>query len=114
MLVKIGEQPDNLKTLTARVCWMDVEPLISGKTYLIQHGVNRQKAKIVAINSILEIESFEEHSNVDGLKLNQIGYVAFKLAGYVFVDSFEANPNNGAFIIIDEYSNSTVGVGFVV
>lgn len=114
MLVKIGEQPDNLKALTARVCWMDVEPLISGKTYLIQHGVNRQKAKIVAINSILEIESFEEHSNVDGLKLNQIGYVAFKLAGYVFVDSFETNPNNGAFIIIDEYSNSTVGVGFVV
>ncbi len=114
MLVKVGEQPDNLKALTARVCWMDVEPLTAGKTYLIQHGVNLQKAKILAINSILEIESFEEHTNVDELKLNQIGYVAFKLAGYVFADSFESNPSNGAFIIIDEFSNNTVGVGFVI
>ena len=114
MLVKIGEQPNNLKALTARVCWMDVEPLTSGKTYLIQHGVNLQKAKIVSINSILEIESFEEYTNVAELKLNQIGYVAFKLAGYVFADSFETNPSNGAFIIIDEFSNNTVGVGFVI
>ncbi len=114
MLVKVGEQPDNLKALTARVCWMDVEPLTAGKTYLIQYGVNLQKAKILAINSILEIESFEEHTNVDELKLNQIGYVAFKLAGYVFADSFETNPSNGAFIIIDEFSNNTVGVGFVI
>ncbi len=114
MLVKVGEQPDNLKALTARVCWMDVEPLTAGKTYLIQHGVNLQKAKILAINSILEIESFEEHTNVEELKLNQIGYVAFKLAGYVFADSFESNPSNGAFIIIDEFSNNTVGVGFVI
>ncbi len=114
MLVKVGEQPDNLKALTARVCWMDVEPLTAGKNYLIQHGVNLQKAKILAINSILEIESFEEHTNVEELKLNQIGYVAFKLAGYVFADSFESNPSNGAFIIIDEFSNNTVGVGFVI
>jgi sulfate adenylyltransferase subunit 1 len=85
-----------------------------GKTYWIQHGVNRVKTKISAINSRLEISTFEESENVDELNLNQIGVVSFKLSGFVFADSFEANPANGAFIIIDEFNNNTVGVGFVL
>jgi sulfate adenylyltransferase subunit 1 len=80
---------------------------------LVQHGINRVKAKVASIDSRLEISTFEESENVDELKLNQIGEVSFKLAAHIFADNFEANPGNGAFIIIDEFNNNTVGVGFV-
>ncbi|MCP9767021.1 sulfate adenylyltransferase [Lacihabitans sp. LS3-19] len=114
MLVKVGEQPELKKQIDAKICWMDTDAMKIGKTYLIQHGVNRVKAKISAINSRLEISTFEESENVDELNLNQIGVVSFKLGGFVFSDNFEANPANGAFIIIDEFNNNTVGVGFVL
>jgi sulfate adenylyltransferase subunit 1 len=114
MLVKVGEQPEALKSLKANVCWMDTSAMSIGKTYLLQHGVNRQKAKVSAIEKVLIIESFEQHTDVNELKLNQIGEVSFKIASYMFPDVFEENPANGAFIIIDEMSNNTVGVGFVI
>ena len=114
MLVKVGEQPELKKQIVAKICWMDTDAMKIGKTYWIQHGVNRVKTKISAIHSRLEISTFEECENVDELNLNQIGVVSFKLSGFVFADSFEANPANGAFIIIDEFNNNTVGVGFVL
>jgi sulfate adenylyltransferase subunit 1 len=113
MLVKFGEQPELKKQINARICWMDTEPMKVGKGYLVQHGINRVKAKVASIDSRLEISTFEESENVDELKLNQIGEVSFKLAAHIFADNFEANPGNGAFIIIDEFNNNTVGVGFV-
>jgi sulfate adenylyltransferase subunit 1 len=114
MIVKVGEQPEIKKSLKAKICWMDATPLQNGKTYTIQHGVNRQKTKVSAIESILNIENYEDATNTGELKLNQIGVVEFKLAGTVFTDNFEYNPANGAFIIIDEFNNNTSGVGFVV
>ncbi len=113
MLVKIGEQPELKKQVNAKICWMDTEPMKVGKGYLVQHGINRVKAKVSSIYTRLEISTFEESENVDELKLNQIGEVSFKLGGPIFADNFEANPGNGAFIIIDEFNNNTVGVGFV-
>jgi sulfate adenylyltransferase subunit 1 len=114
MLVKVGEQPELSKELKARVCWMDTTPLQNGKTYLLQHGVNRQKTKVIGIQSVLSINNFEEEELPENIKLNQIGVVNFKLANPIFADSFEVNPPNGAFILIDEQSNGTVGVGFMI
>ncbi|MFC3810072.1 sulfate adenylyltransferase subunit 1 [Lacihabitans lacunae] len=114
MLVKVGEQPELSKELKARVCWMDTTPLQNGKTYLLQHGVNRQKTKVTGIQSVLSINNFEEEELPENIKLNQIGVVSFKLANPIFADPFEVNPPNGAFILIDEQSNGTVGVGFMI
>ena len=113
MLVKVGEAPELKKQVSANICWMDTAPMVVGKNYLIQHGVNRVKAKVASIETKLEISTFEETSDAEDLKLNQIGEVTFKLGGYISPDNFEVNPANGAFIIIDEFNNNTVGVGFV-
>lgn len=114
MLVKVGEQPEFSKQITAQVCWMDTKPMKEGSSYLLQHSINRVKTKVSEINSSLEISNFEEIKNAEELKLNQIGVVTFRLSGPIFADKFESNPANGAFILIDEFSNNTVGVGFLL
>jgi sulfate adenylyltransferase subunit 1 len=113
MLVKTGYSPESLKEFTARVCWLEHQPLTSGKTYLLQHGINRVKAKISAIESVVNVQTFDEVFDSQQLTLNQIGYVNIRTAQPVFADRYTDNPSNGAFILIDEFSNSTVGVGFV-
>lgn len=113
MLVKVTEGPSQLKSLTAQVCWMDSEALSPGKTFLLQHGINRQKTKVVSINQVIDVETLEEKSEFSEIKLNEIGNVSFKLANPIFGDPFIKNPSNGAFILIDEFTNSTVGVGFI-
>jgi len=113
MLVKVGQEPEQRKELTARVCWLDAQPLTAGRTYLLQHGVNDAKAKVLAIDEVTHVQTLETEADVPQLKLNEIGTLRLKTAKPLFADRYAANPANGAFILVDEFSHSTVGVGFV-
>ena len=115
MLVKAHNQPNQLKEITARICWMDSQPLVSGKTYILQHGINDSKAKIVSLNSKIDVVNQDTIENgISELKLNEIGEITLKTAKPIFADKYAENPANGAFILIDDQTNSTVGVGFVL
>jgi sulfate adenylyltransferase subunit 1 len=50
----------------------------------------------------------------EGIGVNDIARVAFKLAQPLVVDRYAENRATGAFIIIDESSNNTVGAGMIL
>jgi sulfate adenylyltransferase subunit 1 len=102
-----------LKDFSAQVCWLDHQALTPGKTYLLQHGINITKAKISQITERLDVVAQTATEGVDSLKLNEIGRISLRTAQPISADVYATNPSNGAFILIDEFSNSTVGVGFV-
>ena len=114
MLATQVSTPEALKELTANICWLDTIPIRAGRMYVLQHGINRVKAKVVALNNRINVENFAEEAGVDELKLNEIGSITLKLAQPVFADSYAVNKYNGAFILIDEQTHTTAGVGFVV
>lgn len=114
MLVKTDNQPAQLKEIKARICWMDSQALVAGKNYILQHGINDSKAKLISINNKIDAVKQETIDQVSELKLNEIGEVTIKTAKPIFADKYADNPANGAFILTDEFSNSTVGVGFVL
>ncbi len=113
MLVKSRDGFKQWGELKATICWMDETPMIAGKMYWLQHGPNRVKAKVIAVNNILDIHTLETGTEKKSFQLNDIGEVALKLAKPVFADPYNDNPPNGSFILIDEFSNNTVAVGFV-
>lgn len=102
-----------LKDFSAKICWLDHQALMAGKTYLLQHGVHLTKAKIVQVVEKLDVVAQTADTQVDSLKLNEIGSIHIKTAQPIIADKYAENPSNGAFILIDEFSNSTVGVGFI-
>ena len=113
-LVKASEEmAPQLKDFPAQVCWLDHQALSAGKTYLLQHGIHITKAKISQITERLDVVAQTSTENVDSLKLNEIGRISLRTAQAIHADRYADNPANGAFILIDEFSNSTVGVGFV-
>ena len=113
MLVKANDVIHQKLNITATICWMDEQPGNNGKMYWFQHGPNRVKAKITAINNVLDIHTLESLPGKTSFALNEIGEVTIKLAKPVFADEYNNNPANGSFILIDEFSNNTVAVGFV-
>lgn len=113
MFSKPENAPALLKEISAQVCWMDQQKLVPGKAYLLQHGINRVKAKVQQIQHVIDVTSNKIVEDKKELGLNDIGKITVKLAHPIFADSYDANPANGAFILIDEFSNSTVAVGFV-
>lgn len=113
MLVKVDEMPTIEKEFTATISWMDSNKLTTGKKYVVQHGVNKVLAKVDNIHHKINPDYSGIDSDVDGLGMNDIAQVTFKLNKPIFYDKFKDHRTNGSFILIDTQTNSTVGAGFI-
>lgn len=113
MIVDAATKYNQVSTITATLSWMEEHPLTPGKSFFLQHNTNRVKAKLVELQSVLDIKTMEEKTGVAQLKLNDIGRVVIKTAKPIFADTYQSNPDNGSFILIDEFNNNTVAVGFI-
>jgi len=113
MLVKVGDLPTIEKQFTATISWMDSQNLTSGKKYIVQHGVNKVLAKVDTIHHKINPDYSGIDTDVQGLGMNDIAQVTFKLNKPIFYDKFKEHRTNGSFILIDTQTNSTVGAGFI-
>src|SRR5690606_3266592 len=102
-----------VNAFSATLNWMDEQVLTAGRSYLLQHNVNLVKAKVMALQNVLDIHSMEQNPKATQFQLNDIGKVLIKTAKPLFADTYQSNPANGSFILIDEFSNHTVAVGFI-
>jgi sulfate adenylyltransferase subunit 1 len=113
MLVKQPAEKLLAKDIAATLVWMDEKPAHVGGRYLIQAGTRTVVGKLQGIDAIIPPENPGAVYESASLKLNDIAKVQLKTAAPLFVDSFEVNRGNGAFILIDTQTNNTVAVGFV-
>jgi len=113
MIVKENELPKIKKQLTATISWMDSKPMLAGSQFVLQHGINKVLAKVTTINTKIETDFSGIKTNISHLQMNDIASVSFQLNKPIFFDSFKEHRTNGAFILIDEQSNNTVGAGFI-
>ncbi|CAM3294795.1 sulfate adenylyltransferase subunit 1 [Zobellia roscoffensis] len=113
MLVKAEDLPTIDKQFTATISWMDSNQLTAGKKYVVQHGVNKVLAKVDNIHHKINPDYSGIDTEVQGLGMNDIAQVTFKLNKPIFYDKFENHRTNGSFILIDTQTNSTVGAGFI-
>ena len=113
MLVKVDEEPNIAKELSATICWMDKTPLQPASRYYLKHGINDVQAKVIDLQSFVHTDFSGQEENPSQLSLNEIGKVQLKLSKPVFFDSYKDNKANGAFILIDSKTNNTAGVGFI-
>lgn len=112
MIVKTGEAPEPVKQIEAMVCWLSETPLSPARTYVIRHTTRESKAKVSEISYRIDVNTLEQQA-AQGLAMNDIAKVSFKLAQPLMVDPYKTNRPTGAFIIIDESTNNTVGAGMI-
>jgi sulfate adenylyltransferase subunit 1 len=113
MIVKSGELPNVSKQIDAMLCWLSESPLDPRRKYLVRHTTRESKAMLAGIEFRMDINTMEQQS-ADKLNMNDIAKVSLKLAQPMFTDSYAANRGTGAFIVIDESSNNTVGAGMIL
>ncbi len=112
MIVKTSELPTQTKQIEAMVCWLAETPMDRARTYLIRHTTRETKAKVANIAYRLDVNTLEQVA-AEKLAMNDIARVSFKLAQPLFTDPYTDNRGTGAFIIIDESTNNTIGAGMI-
>ena len=113
MIVKSNDVKEPVKQIEAFVCWLSETPMSTARTYVVRHTTRESKAKVGSISYKVDVNTLEQQTATD-LKMNDIARISFKLAQPLMVDSYAANRSTGAFIIIDESTNNTVGAGMIV
>ncbi len=113
MLVHPTARPNDTRDLVANVCWIGDEPLTLRKKYLIKHTTNTAKAMVASIDFRRDIHTLEK-MDADELAMNEIGQITFRLQKPLYYDAYKDNRLTGSFIIIDTFTNNTVGAGMIV
>jgi len=112
LIVKSSEAAEPVKEIDAIVCWLAEAPLSTARTYLVRHTTREVKAKVARIDYRLDVNTLaQEPASV--LTMNDIARVTLKLAQPIVADAYRSNRATGAFIVIDESTNNTVGAGMI-
>ena len=113
MIVKSTDIPKVSNHLSAMVVWMDETPLALNQNYIIKRATSVLNGAFNNVEFKKNINTFEE-INTDTLELNDIAKVTLSLDRDIAVDPYHENRYTGSFIIIDKYTNATVGAGMIV
>ena len=112
LIAGADEAPAAARELSATVCWLGDAPARAGATYLLKHTTRTVRARLDAIEDRLDVTTLER-APADELELNAIGRVRLRTGAEVMADPYAVSRATGAFILIDETTNDTVGAGMV-
>jgi len=102
------------RELDATVCWFTETPLRAGDRLALKQTSKTVRATVQAIHTRLDPETLDELDNPVELSINDIGEVTLRTSSVVVADSYSDNRDSGAFILIDETSNDTIGAGTII
>ena len=103
--------PDSMhetSRFSATLAWLDTEPAVIGRKYLVRHGNRWVQARISAIESRLDIHTLEA-TDAHQLAVNEIGVVLIETQQPLPIEAYATNRIGGSLIIVDPASNRTSG-----
>src|SRR6266446_2449855 len=105
-------RPEVADQFAAHVLWMAEEDLLPHRQYLIKIGTQSTLGQVTALKHKVDVNTFE-HIASRTLKLNEIGYCNLSTSEPIAFDPYRDNRDTGGFIIIDRFTNATVGAGMI-
>jgi bifunctional enzyme CysN/CysC len=114
LIAGADDGPVVARHLEATICWMAEAPLRAGTRYQLKHTTRRVRATIERLDTKVDMHTLDDIHSPAELELNDIGRVRLRTSLPVLADPYERNRTTGAFILIDESSNDTVGAGMII
>jgi sulfate adenylyltransferase large subunit len=114
MLADPARPPVVAGEVEARVCWMSERPLEPRAKVGVKHTTRTVRGLVEELVSVVDIRTLNDVASPASLALNDIGIVRLRLSEPLCVDAYAENRETGAFILIDEATNDTVGAGMIV
>jgi sulfate adenylyltransferase subunit 1 len=114
MIVKPNNQPNNSQDLDARICWFSAsKKLTKGSKLLLRHTSKEAQALVSEVHYKIDVNSLRKNEEDRELGMNDIGRIQLRASQPVFWDSYRRNRITGSFILVDPFSNETLGAGMI-
>ncbi|MGL5437414.1 MAG: sulfate adenylyltransferase subunit 1 [Lachnospiraceae bacterium] len=101
-----------LKSFMASVLWMDDQPLLPGKDYLIKAGAKMLPCVVAAIKYKTDVNTGEQLP-ASQITKNEISSCEIVLSEKAVLDVFSSHKTLGELILIDRVTNATAACGII-
>jgi sulfate adenylyltransferase subunit 1 len=112
LITGMDNPPTARREFQATICWMSTQALRIGAKYRIRHTTRTVKAVISEIQYRIDPNTLQQEAGLLELRQNDIARVSITTLHPLVCDSYRANRETGAFILINE-ANDTAAAGFL-
>jgi len=114
MIAKPDNQPTVGQDIDLMVCWLNKESLDPNGKYAIKHTTKDARCIIKEVKYKVNINTLHRVEGDKEIGLNDIGRIKIRTTKPLFYDSYKKNRKTGSLILIDEFTNETVGAGMII
>jgi bifunctional enzyme CysN/CysC len=115
MMCRPNNRPHSGQDIDAMVSWMAETPTLrEGMKLAVKHTTRWVRAVVKDFQYRLDINTLHRDESADGLELNEIGRISLRTTQPLFYDDYRRSRETGAFILVDEATNNTVGAGMII
>ncbi|MEO0462385.1 MAG: sulfate adenylyltransferase subunit CysN [Pseudomonadota bacterium] len=112
VIATAGDPPEASDQFEATIVWMDEAALKPGRGYWMKIGSQMVTASVQQPKYEVDVNSFE-HLAAKTLELNSIGVAEVSTDRPITFAPYATSRQLGGFILIDKFTNATVGAGML-
>jgi bifunctional enzyme CysN/CysC len=112
LLSKPDNRPEVADQFTAHIIWMNANPMLPGRSYLLKIGGRTTPASITELKHRIDVNNLDKLA-AKHLDLNEVGLCNISTTMPVPYDPYLENRETGAFILIDRATNETAAAGMI-
>ena len=114
MIVKPDNQPTVGQDIEMMICWLNEKALVNGGKYTIKHTTKEARCIVKEIKYKVNINTLHRIEDDLNIGLNDIGRIKIRTTAPLMYDPYKKNRSTGSIILIDEFTNETVGAGMII
>ncbi|MCF3640943.1 sulfate adenylyltransferase subunit CysN [Rhizobium sp. TRM95111] len=112
MLVSPGDRPHVADQFMAHVIWFHADAMMPGRSYVLRTEADSVSATITTLKYHIDINTFAQEA-AKSLHMNEVGVCNISTQSPIAFDSYRDNRVTGNFVLIDRFTNQTVGAGMI-
>lgn len=114
MIAKPDNQPNVSQDIELMICWLDQKAIQLNGKYTIKHTTKEARCIVKEIKYKVDINTLHRKEDDFNIGLNDIGRIKIRTTQPLFYDSYKKNRATGSVILVDEFTNVTVGAGMII
>ncbi|PLX89871.1 MAG: adenylyl-sulfate kinase [Desulfuromonas sp.] len=112
LLSDAQQRPEHADQFETHLVWMHEEPLLPGRSYLLKTGATTVPVQVTTLKHKINVNTLQQEPG-KSLALNEVGICNLSLSKAISCDPYQQNRATGNFILIDRFTNATVGAGMI-
>ncbi|NOZ08556.1 MAG: sulfate adenylyltransferase subunit CysN, partial [FCB group bacterium] len=112
MLTTPLARPSHADQFEAKLVWLHEDALLPGRSYLLKAGSATATAQVSELKRKVNVNTLLLEPGKT-LEMNEVGICNISINRAISFDPYTENRHTGNFILIDRFTNATVGAGMI-